>query len=223
LWVMPSLGSIRQQAAQTMGSKPVSSTPPWSQHQLLPPGSCPTWVSALDTFDDELLYGTVSEINSFLFKLLLVMVFHYSNTDPNTGTLFGGAGREVFLNELWLNERSQLILNEHSYRSASSALPLQPLFRLLGGRHQLQPAYRQRNKFSAVNEPSRCHTGHSQRRYKNKNKNIRLLGSLVPCSSRTLRELMKPERTAYVPLSSPGLARPCQQRSSLVHSRLTFI
>jgi hypothetical protein len=31
------LGSIRQQAEQERGSKPVSSTPPWPLHQLLPP------------------------------------------------------------------------------------------------------------------------------------------------------------------------------------------
>jgi hypothetical protein len=34
-------GSIRKQAEQAMRSKPVSSTLPWSLHQLLPPGSCP--------------------------------------------------------------------------------------------------------------------------------------------------------------------------------------
>jgi hypothetical protein len=31
------LGSIRKQAEQARGSKPVSSIPPWSLHQLLPP------------------------------------------------------------------------------------------------------------------------------------------------------------------------------------------
>ena len=35
------LGSIRKQAEQVMGSKLVSSTPPWPLHQLLPPGSYP--------------------------------------------------------------------------------------------------------------------------------------------------------------------------------------
>jgi len=34
------LGSRRKQAEQAMGSKPVSSTPPWPLYQLLPPGSC---------------------------------------------------------------------------------------------------------------------------------------------------------------------------------------
>jgi hypothetical protein len=33
------LGSIRKQAEQAMGSKPVISLLPWPQHQLLPPGS----------------------------------------------------------------------------------------------------------------------------------------------------------------------------------------
>jgi hypothetical protein len=35
------LGSIRNQAEQARGSKPVSSIPPWPLHQLLLPGSCP--------------------------------------------------------------------------------------------------------------------------------------------------------------------------------------
>ena len=38
------LGSIRKQAEQTRGSNPVSSTPPWLLHRLLPPGFCPVWV-----------------------------------------------------------------------------------------------------------------------------------------------------------------------------------
>jgi hypothetical protein len=35
------LGSIRKETEQAMRSKAVSSIPPWSLHQLLPPGSCP--------------------------------------------------------------------------------------------------------------------------------------------------------------------------------------
>jgi hypothetical protein len=35
------LGSIRKQAEQTWGSKPVSGTPPWPVHQLLLLGSSP--------------------------------------------------------------------------------------------------------------------------------------------------------------------------------------
>jgi hypothetical protein len=35
------LGSIRKQAEQARGSKPVSSIPLWPLNQLLPPGSCP--------------------------------------------------------------------------------------------------------------------------------------------------------------------------------------
>lgn len=34
------LGSIRKQAEQTRGSKPVRNIPPWPLHQLLSPGSC---------------------------------------------------------------------------------------------------------------------------------------------------------------------------------------
>jgi hypothetical protein len=35
------LGCIRKQAEKAMGSKPVSRTPPWTLHQLLPSGSRP--------------------------------------------------------------------------------------------------------------------------------------------------------------------------------------
>uniref|UniRef100_A0A8I6GF30 Spire-type actin nucleation factor 2 n=1 Tax=Rattus norvegicus TaxID=10116 RepID=A0A8I6GF30_RAT len=41
------LGSIRGQAEQARGSKPVSNIPPWPLHQLLPPGSCPAGVPVL--------------------------------------------------------------------------------------------------------------------------------------------------------------------------------
>jgi hypothetical protein len=34
------LDSIRKQAEQAMGSKPVRSSPPWPLYQLLPAGSC---------------------------------------------------------------------------------------------------------------------------------------------------------------------------------------
>ena len=48
LWVVPLLlrvlGSIRKQAEQARGSKPVSSTCPWPLHQPLPPGSCPDFL-----------------------------------------------------------------------------------------------------------------------------------------------------------------------------------
>ena len=47
------LGPIRKQAEQAAESKPVSSTPPWPLHQLLPPGSCPAGVPDLTSFDDE--------------------------------------------------------------------------------------------------------------------------------------------------------------------------
>ena len=48
------LGSIRKQAEQAMGSKPVSSSPPWPQRQLLPAGSCPVGVCVLTSFRDEM-------------------------------------------------------------------------------------------------------------------------------------------------------------------------
>ena len=43
----------------------------------------PCVVSVLTAFGDELLYGTVSKINPFFSKLLLVMVLYYSNSHPN--------------------------------------------------------------------------------------------------------------------------------------------
>jgi hypothetical protein len=48
------LGSIRKQAEQARGSKPVSSTPPWP----LAPGSCP--VPVLTSFGDKQQCGSVS-------------------------------------------------------------------------------------------------------------------------------------------------------------------
>ena len=56
-------GSIRNQAQQAMRSKPVSSTPPWPLHQLLPPGSCPAWVSVLISLNNEQQYGSMNWIN----------------------------------------------------------------------------------------------------------------------------------------------------------------
>jgi hypothetical protein len=37
--VLVVLGSLRKQAEQAMGSKPISNIPPWSPPQLEPPGS----------------------------------------------------------------------------------------------------------------------------------------------------------------------------------------
>jgi hypothetical protein len=56
-------------------NKPVNNTLPWPLHQLLPQGFCPAGVPALTAFD-ELLYGTVSEINPSFPNLVLVMVLH---------------------------------------------------------------------------------------------------------------------------------------------------
>ena len=48
------LGSIRKQAEQAMERKPVGSTHPWPLHWLLPPGSCPVSVPALNSCNDRL-------------------------------------------------------------------------------------------------------------------------------------------------------------------------
>jgi hypothetical protein len=42
--VLVVLGSIREQAEQARGSKPVSNILPWPLHQSLPPGSCPDFL-----------------------------------------------------------------------------------------------------------------------------------------------------------------------------------
>lgn len=60
-----------------MRSKLVSSTPSRPKRQLLPPGSHPAWVPVLTAFDNELFYGTVSEINPFLPELLFLMMLHH--------------------------------------------------------------------------------------------------------------------------------------------------
>jgi hypothetical protein len=65
------LGSIRKQAQQTTGSKPVSSIPSWPLHQLLPP------VPALSSCHDFLWceYG-LSLVNPFFLpQVALVLVF----------------------------------------------------------------------------------------------------------------------------------------------------
>ena len=42
--------------------------------------NCADWsLSTLNDFDDELFYGTVSEINPSFYKLLLVIMFYNSN------------------------------------------------------------------------------------------------------------------------------------------------
>jgi hypothetical protein len=63
------LDTIRKQTEQAMRSKPVSSTPPWSPHQLLPQGPCPVCVLVLTSFSDALWWSR-SQINRFLFSLL---------------------------------------------------------------------------------------------------------------------------------------------------------
>jgi len=77
------LGSIRKQAKQAIGSKPVSSIPQWPLYQLLPPGSCPVCVPLLTSFND----GSVSQINPFLPNLLFVKVLYHSNRNSLSAEL----------------------------------------------------------------------------------------------------------------------------------------
>ena len=66
------LGSMRNQAEQASSQHPHSRSI----------GSC-LQVPALSALEDELLFGTVSEINPFLPRLLLVMAFHHSTSFLN--------------------------------------------------------------------------------------------------------------------------------------------
>ena len=61
------LDSIREQAEQARGSKPVRNIPPWPLHQLLLPACVPV----LTSFGDEQQHGSVSRINPFLPNLFL--------------------------------------------------------------------------------------------------------------------------------------------------------
>lgn len=55
------------------------------RHEFLTPGFCPTGCSVFTDFAYELSYETVSEINSILPKLLLVMVFLITATGSKLG------------------------------------------------------------------------------------------------------------------------------------------
>ena len=67
--VLVVLGSIRKKTEQTMGCKPVISSPPWSLNRLLPPGPCPVCVPILT-----ILFPTPTCFS--------IMVFHHNNRNP---------------------------------------------------------------------------------------------------------------------------------------------
>ena len=69
------LGSIRKQTEGAIRRKPVSTTPLWPLHQLLPPRPCPAWVLDWISFDDEQWYGSINLINTFLLNLLWSQYF----------------------------------------------------------------------------------------------------------------------------------------------------
>ena len=70
------LGTIRKQAEQ-VGKASQKAAP----HSDLCISSC-LQDPALIVFDNELLYGTVNEINPSPGSLLLVMMFHRHNSNP---------------------------------------------------------------------------------------------------------------------------------------------
>lgn len=73
-WAVPGLvvlDSIMRQAEQVSGTKPVSSILPWPLYQLLLPGSILAW-AVLTSTNEELLSGTIRQINPFFLNLLSV-------------------------------------------------------------------------------------------------------------------------------------------------------
>jgi hypothetical protein len=80
------LSSRRKQAEQAMGSELVGSILPrlCISFSLQVPALLDFF--SITPFDDGLLHGTVSEINTAHHKLPLVMMFHHSNNKPNEDT-----------------------------------------------------------------------------------------------------------------------------------------
>lgn len=85
------LGSIRKQVGHATESKQATKCmyvhvhtqthkhTPWPLHQLMLLGSCLAWVPVLTSFSDKQWYGSLTQINPFLPRLLLVMVFYHSS------------------------------------------------------------------------------------------------------------------------------------------------
>lgn len=72
------MGSTEKKTEAAMRSKPVSNMPSGSQYQFLSPSSCTVWAPAF-AFSADYNSGYVTQINSFLPRLLLVLVFQHSN------------------------------------------------------------------------------------------------------------------------------------------------
>lgn len=75
------LGSIINQNEQAMGNKSVNSTPLWPLHLFLLLCSylfsSRPWLPSEDCNS-----GYLSEINLFLYELILVLVFHHGKSNP---------------------------------------------------------------------------------------------------------------------------------------------
>jgi hypothetical protein len=76
------LGSIRTQADQAMGSKPVNNIPLWSLYHPQPPAFYPVWLPVPTSFNDGLLPGSVNQINPFFPSSFGHGVYH-SNSNTN--------------------------------------------------------------------------------------------------------------------------------------------
>jgi hypothetical protein len=69
-------GSIREQAEQARGSKPVRNILPWPLHQLLLPDLL---VPVLTSFGDKQQCGSVSRINPFLTNCFFFFYYIFSS------------------------------------------------------------------------------------------------------------------------------------------------
>lgn len=76
-------GAIRKQPEQTMGGKPIHSTPPWSQLQFPPPGSFFDFLVRLPSGDGLCDLRSVSSTDLFTPELFFVSVFIMATEKPS--------------------------------------------------------------------------------------------------------------------------------------------
>lgn len=109
-------GSISEQADKAMGSQLESTTPSWSLHQLLLPGSSPSWAPILTSCSDRQHCDRISHTKPFLPNLPLVMVLYHSNSNHNKDRL--GSPKSFTIHTL-LSCRSLCLLPSTTKRTFS--------------------------------------------------------------------------------------------------------